>query len=289
MRSKLFILISLLIGLFLAGSIQAQTEEELVARFLKKADKHHVKKVGFITFSGSYGKLSTVSDYNQFAIKTSPNIVNIGTEGRLVEGIYRSKEFNLAMGVMTSPKTSMEFGVAYWLKLGSNNVGNYNLSQVNYLDSVNHTGFELESKVQVFGITGNLNYFLFNNPDRDGTLHGSALKLGFGAGYYFARWNLWEGYSSYNLNSSVQQALTGKLSGSSIGLTASLGGEIPLKMGGIVIEGAVKYLYLNFAKMKWYNSNNEENVVTYNSDNDRVELDLSGGRVHFGLKRYFSW
>ncbi len=289
MRNKLFILISLMIGLLLVGSIQAQTEEELVARFLKKADKHQIKKIGFVTFSGSYGKLMTQSDYNSFASQISPNITTTTGGTGLVEGIYRSKEFNLTMGMITSPTTSMEFGVSYWLELGSDQTGNYNLSQVNYDDSVIHDGFSLESKVQVYGINGNLNYFLFNAPDRDGILHGSALKLGLGAGYYFARWNLWEGYSSYNLNTSAQQALGGKLSGSSLGFTASLGSEIPLKFGGVILEGSVKYLYLNFAKMKWYNSDNQENVATFNNNDDRVELDLSGGRVQFGMKRYFNW
>ena len=50
------------------------------------------------------------------------------------------------------------------------------------------------------------------------------------------------------------------------------------------------YMYLNFKNIAWYNSADEEIVVTYNNSEDsRVDLGLSGFRGKVELKRFFTW
>lgn len=289
MRAKVLTPIILILSILLAVPVMAQTEDELVARFIRKTERKQKKKVGFIVFDGSYGKLANGSSYNNFARSTSPLISSSDGSSTAIDGIYRSKEFFLGFGMMTSPRTSVIIGANYWLKLGSSNTGTFNLSLTNPDDLVDHAGFDLKSEIQVYGMSTRFNYYLLNQPTRTGVLEKVALKLGLGGGYYFARWNIWEGYSGYNVSTSQPEVINGRLSGSSLGFTAGLSAEAPLGFGGLVFEASAKYHYLNFSKMKWYNSNNEETVVAAVNSSDRIDLDFSGPRAQFGFRRYFNW
>ncbi|MEZ5359600.1 MAG: hypothetical protein R3F48_12345 [Candidatus Zixiibacteriota bacterium] len=289
MRSFFTYLLVVFLVFVLAVPAMAQTEDELVAKFLKKAEKKQIKKVGYFILQGSYGKLGTNSDYNQFASSVSRYLFSATGESVGIDGIYRSKEFYLGFGLMTSQKTSASVGISYWLKMGSSDNGDYNLTLVNSNDMENRTDFDLKSEVQIYGLSSGFSYYLLNAPDKEGVLHNFALKTNISGGFYFASWNLWEGYTGYNLSTSTSEDIAGKLTGSAPGLSVGLSMEYPTPLMGLVLEGSASYFYLNFSKMKWYNDNNEENVVVYNNDADRVELDFSGPRANFGLKRYFSW
>jgi hypothetical protein len=70
---------------------------------------------------------------------------------------------------------------------------------------------------------------------------------------------------------------------------ANAAAELPLGLAGLVVEAEGRFLYLNFTKMSWYNSSNDEIVATVNNSGAQVELDMSGPRFQLGLKRYFSW
>ncbi|MEE9441232.1 MAG: hypothetical protein V3V99_01000 [candidate division Zixibacteria bacterium] len=289
MRSRLLFLAILAVSLLLAIPSFAQTEEELVNKFLKKAEKNQIKKVGYLIIQGSYGRLNSDNDYNYFTGRVSP-LMATATGGPVsIDGIYRSKEFYLGFGILTSPKSSAQVGLTYWLKMGSKEVGNYDLTSLNLEDTDVRTDFDLSSQIQVYGLSGSFDYYLFNRPDKFGILEKAAIKVGGGSGIYFAKWDLWDGYSGFNLNTQTATTIEGNLTGMAPGFSAHVSAEYPIKMGGLILEGSLKYLYLNFAKMKWYNGNNEETVATYNLSGDRVDLNLSGPRAQFGLKRYFCW
>ena len=62
MRFRLASLLSFGLCLMLAGSAFGQTEDELVAKFLDKAEKQKTKKVGFLVVNGSFGRLFRDND-----------------------------------------------------------------------------------------------------------------------------------------------------------------------------------------------------------------------------------
>ncbi len=289
MRSMLTVMTVALLSFLLVVPALAQTEEELIAKYLEKTEKKHQTKVGFIVLQGSYGLLSEDSDYNKFAQGISPWISGDVTAVP-VEGIYRSKEFHAGFGLMTTPKIAATIGFSYWLQMGSSTTGDFSLSLVNH-DSPSGTqeDFALRSEVQVYGFSGSLDYYLLNAPTPEGQLNGLAFKVQGNIGYYFANWELWDGFAATNLYLSQTDELAGKLTGSAPGFALGLAAEYPIGLFGLVVEGGARYQYLNFSKMKWYNDLNHENVVTVPDTGERVELDFSGIRGQFGLKRYFNW
>ncbi|MDD4052595.1 MAG: hypothetical protein PHR28_11950 [candidate division Zixibacteria bacterium] len=293
MRCKCLFPVVLGLSLLLAVPAFSQTEDEVIARFLQKAEKNTVekqqKKVGFVVFNGSYGRLKNMNDYNQFAEGMSPFVTGLNGSYDHIDGIFRSKEFFGGMGYMVTPKFSLTGGFSYWLKMGNTPVGDYDLSLAFPTDTAAHNEFELESEVQVYGISVDAGYYLINPPDNNAVLKAIAVKLSLGTGYYFANWSLWQGYLGYNLSTQDYEEIGGKLTGKAPGIMAGISFEVPLKVAGLVMEGMARYQYLNFGKMKWYNDESEETVVVHQGSQERVKLDLSGPRAQFGLKRYFSW
>jgi hypothetical protein len=289
MRSSLTFLFIFVISLLLISPVFAQTEDELVAKYLKKAEKRQIKKVGFVVLNGSIGRLNKDNDYNYFVNKVSPLMSTATGSPVEVDGIFRTTDFYAGFGIVTTQKSSAQIGFNYWLNQGSTQSGDFNLSLVNLNDTGNRLSFELKSQIQIYGVSGLFDYYVMNPPDEDGVLNNFSFKLIGGGGYYFAKWDLWEGLTGHNLNTGAPEDVGGQLSGSALGLTGGVAVEYPINLGGIVVESSLKYLYLNFTGMKWYNSNNEQVTVTYNNSGDKVNLDMSGPRAQFGFKRYFSW
>jgi len=268
MRSVFTLILAFGLAILLIVPAMAQTEDELVAKFLKKVEKKQNKKVGYLVLNGSLGRLFQDNDYNMFSARVTPLVSSLSGGTGEIKKINYSYEFSLGFGMMASPKTSVEVGFAYWLKQGSSQTGDFNLSLVNLDDPDDQYGFDLNSEVQIYGFSSSVDYYLSEPPDKDGLLHNLAFKVGGGLGYYFASWQLWDGFTGFNLNTSEAEIISGTLSGSAPGFT---------------------YLYLNFTGMNWYNSNNEEVVATVNNSGTKVELDMSGPRFQLGFKRYFSW
>ncbi len=289
MRSIFAIVMVIGLSLLLITPTFAQTEDELVAKFLKKAEKKQEKKVGYLIVNGSFGRLNRDNDYNKMSVRVSPLVSSIGDGTGEVEKINSSYELFGGFGIMPSPKTSLELGFSYWLKQGSAQTGDFNLSLLNSDDPDDHYGFDLNSEIQIYGFSASVDYYLSEPPDKDGNLNNLAFKVGGGLGYYFASWELRDGFTGYNLSTGEPEVISGQLTGGAPGFTASLSAEYPINFAGLVIEGEARYLYLNFTSMNWYNSNNEEAVATVNNSGAQVELNMSGPRVQFGLKRYFSW
>jgi hypothetical protein len=289
MRFRLASLLAFGLCLMLTGSVFAQTEDELVSKFFKQAEKQKTKKVGFLVVNGSFGRLFRDNDYNKFTNRVTPLVSDVSSGTGEVEKINSSMELFGGFGMMTSARSSASFGFSYWLKQGSNQTGDFNLSLVNLDDPNDHYGFDLKSEVQVYGFAGQIEHYLLGSPDNKGKLHQMAVKIGGGAGYYFASWQLWDGFTGFNLSTGEPETIDAKLTGSSPGFTGLVAAEFPVKVAGLVLEGSLRYLQLNFTNMRWYNSNNEETVATVNSSGTRVNLNMSGPRAQLGFKRYFSW
>lgn len=289
MRSIFTLILAIGLAIILVVPAMAQTEDELVAKFLKKAEKKHDKKVGYVVINGSLGRLFRDNDYNKFSARVTPLVSSLNGGTGEVDKINYSYELSAGFGMMVSPKASVEFGFTYWLKQGSSQIGDFNLSLVNLNDPDDQYGFELNSEVQIYGFIGGADYYLTQTPDKNGVLHNLAFKAGGELGYYLASWEVWDGFTGYNLSTSEAEIISGKLTGGAPGFSAHVAAELPIKLAGLVMEAEARYLYLNFTGMKWYNSNNEEVVATVNNSGAKVELDMSGPRFQLGFKRYFSW
>lgn len=289
MRSFFLVIMVIGLSLLLITPAFAQTEDELVAKYLNKTEKKQIRKVGFIVVNGSFGRLFRDNDYNKFTVRVNPLLAAVGSTTPTVEKINSSYELFGGFGMISSPKTAAQIGFSYWLKQGSAQTGDFNLSLVNINDPADLYDFNLKSEIQVYGLAGEVHYYLTDTPDKYGKLHNIAFKLGAGFGFYFASWELWDGFTGYNLNTGTPEIIEGKLKGAAPGLKALAGVELPIGLAGLVVEGSAQFQYLNFTGMKWYNSNNEEVVATVNNSGTKVELDMSGPRVQLGLKRYFSW
>ena len=279
-------LIPLLVAFFavtVVSPILAQTEDEIIAQYLKKAEKQRKHQIYFFSCSFAYGKLASQSDYNKFYNHTNLNV----TPGDPLTGIWRSKQFGADFGMMVSKRASIKLGFEYWMKLGNGSTGDYNLG-VSPLGL--QEDFDLRSEVSVYGFSGGFDYYLKNPPDNNGLINTLSVKVGAGAGYYNAKWELWDAASSFNLSTEIPETNNEALTGSAPGISGWVGVDYPIGIFGLLASVNVNYLYLNFDNIRVYNDLNEELYVSF-SDNptDRVDLDFSGLRGKLEFKRYFRW
>jgi len=283
MFKKLIPLLVLLFAFTVAASAFGQTEDDIISKYLKKMEKERKHKIYYGSLSFSYGKLPNESDFNTFSNYAN---VNIGPDNPMT-GIWRSNEISANFGMMISKKTSFQLGFDYWLKMGDDKIGDYDFG-ISPLGI--QTDFELVSQVQVYGISGGFDYHLTNPPDNDGLVNGLNVRVGGGGGIYFSKWEIWNGANSFNLSTAIPEQNIDPLNGTAPGFSVWLGTDYPTGLFGLLLSGNVSYLYLNFNNVYSYNDIDEELYLTY-SDNpdDRVELDFSGLRGKFEIKRYFRW
>ncbi|PKK84941.1 MAG: hypothetical protein CVT49_01950 [candidate division Zixibacteria bacterium HGW-Zixibacteria-1] len=283
MFKKLIPVFIALFAITVAASAFGQTEDEIISKYLKKMEKDRKHKIYYGSLSFSYGKLPNSSDYNVYSNYVN---VNVGPDNPMT-GIWRSKELSANMGMMISKKTSFQLGFDYWLKMGDNRNGDYTFS-ISPLGT--QTDFELISEVQVYGITGGVDYHLLNPPDNEGIVNGFNVRVGGGGGIYFSKWEVWSGASSFNLSTSDEEANVAPLKGTSPGFSAWVGADYPTGFFGMLLSANVNYLYLNFSDVHSYNDFDEELYLSYTSNpEDRVELDFSGLRGKIEFKKYFKW
>jgi len=285
MSKKLIPLLVVIFAFAAVSVVYAQTEEEVIAKYLKKAEKkqERLQKTYFATISGSYGKFTDETDYNKFHVYANANI----NPGGPVEGIWRSKQFSASMGTMVARNIAVSLGFEYWLKMGGETVGDYTL-QISPLGDMDD--FSVRSEVSVYGISSGVDYYLLNPPDADGIAKSLGIRVGGGLGYYWTKWELWQGVSSINLSTGFEETAVEPLKGSALGFQGWIGFDYPTGIWGLVVGLDANYLYLNFSDVKSYNSLGEELYATYSdSPDDRVELDFSGPRGKFQIKKYFRW
>ena len=90
MSKKLILLVGVLFLFVAVGSTFAQSEDDVVASFMHKAQKKHKTKVGFFSASFSYGLLQNDNGMNQFKDYANSQI----SPGYPIPGAWRSYQFN---------------------------------------------------------------------------------------------------------------------------------------------------------------------------------------------------
>jgi hypothetical protein len=283
MIRKLFPWLVVILVIALAGSALSQTEDEIIAKYLKKTEKKQSVKVGFVGLYGAYGKLPNETDYLAFRNYSNNSI----SPGNPIDGIWRSKQFGFEMGVMIARQFSLKIGFEYWLKMGNQTTGDYTFA-IEPLGA--QTDFTIKSEVQVYGFSAGFDYYFLNPPGRRGEINALSARIGASGGLYMARWETWQGASAFNLSLDNYEQNFDPYKGTSPSFSVWLGADYPIQFFGLLVGAEVDYQYLNFDKLHAYNGLGEELYVTY-SDNsaDRVNLDFSGLRGKIVLKRYFTW
>ena len=283
MSKRLILLVGVLFLFVAVASAFGQTEDEIVARYLKKAEKKQRSKVGFFSASFSYGKLTNDNGFNKFNDYANPRIA----PGNPLEGIWRSKQLNANFGMMVTSRAAVKVGFEYWLKMGTNETGDYTMA-VEPLGV--QTDFNLKSEVQIYGFTGGADYYLMNPPDRDGIFESLALRVSATGGFYMAKWDVWEGLTSYNLVTESFETNSDPLKDNTIGFTVMAGADYPTPLFDMLLGIDVGYQYLNFDNVKSYNSVDEELYLSLSdTGTEHADLDLSGLRGKIELKKFFSW
>ncbi len=280
------VVLSIVLVLLIAVSGFAQTTEdqetEMVERYLDGATRAHTTKIGWVSANFTFNRINRANDYNRFTHYESNNI-----QGGSLEWLGDAGIFGVEFGTMFKNRFAWSLGGEYWLKLGQTLDGEYVYSPPL---STSSTLTDPSSEINVYGIHTGLSYYIMKPPDKVDHLTTLALKVNGTVGYYSATWDLWAQYENYNLTSSMPENQNISYKGSAPGLSIGLSAEYPIGLFGMVLGGDANYLYLNFSNMAWYNSQDQEVVVTYSGDADgRVDLQLSGVRAKVELKRFFSW
>jgi len=264
----------------------APGEAAAKANFLSAATEKHSRHVSFLALRFGGGLLRG-GDYDKFAAYNSANITRTDGGSAILNGLSNSYEFGIEMGTMLGQKSSVSLGLDYWLKNGSNHVGDFTLS-VEPIGS--QTGFALRSQITVFGASGNFGYFLLNKPSRIGALKGLSIEAVGSAGFYFSRWNLWQGSGNINLSTGLFEQIGGALTDQAPSFAGALRFSIPTNLFHTVIAIEGGYQYLKFTNPSWKNALNEEIRPTYSANSaDNVELDFSGLRGKIAIRKFMSW
>ena len=261
-------------------------EAAVKASFLKTKTEKHSHHVSFLALRFGGGLLDG-GDYDKFAAFNNANITRTDGGTEVLSGLSNSYEIGLEMGTMLGDKSSVSLGLDYWLKNGSNNVGDFTLG-VEPLGP--HSGFELQSQITVIGASGNLGYFLLNKPSKAGVLKGLAIEAVGSAGFYFSKWQLWQGSGNINLSTGLFEQVGGDLTDQSPSFSGALRFTVPTNLFGTAIALEGGYQYLKFTNPSWKNALNEEISPTYSASSaDKVELDFSGLRGKVAIRKFMSW
>lgn len=279
-----FLLLSLTLGLIIGiGSASAQmTEDEIVNSYLQKAIAKHTHKLGWASISFSADRINRHNDYNDFAIAESSKLSN-GSFAWLDQGFAIGADF----GMFFKERFAWSLGGEYWLKMGESLPEGDTYLQLSTNTSV---AANPKSELQVFGITTGLSYILVNPPQPATKLTGWSARINASLGYYMANWDLWPEYENLNLATNAPANANTTFKGTAPGISFGMGVDYPLGIMGLGLAIDMNYLYLNFANIAWYNTNDEEIVASLNGTPDgRIDLALSGIRGKIELKRYFNW
>ncbi|HPC12086.1 MAG TPA: hypothetical protein PK112_08320, partial [candidate division Zixibacteria bacterium] len=250
-----------------AGTLSAETEQEIVNRYMKKVEKKHVQKIGWVALNYTLNRINRNNDYNSFASSISAQIAEAD-----LPWLGQASTFGVDFAVGVKPRLAWTVGGEYWLKFGSDIAGPLTYSPPSGGATVVDN---LTSEIKVYGVTTGLQYFLLNAPAPDRPAAGLSARAFGAVGYYHASWELWPEYQNLNLSTAASESENSTFEGNAPGFTLGLGGEIPLNVLNLSLGADFGYLYLNFTNIAWYNAQDEEIIVTYTGDQDgRVDLDL---------------
>jgi len=273
------LVLALVFGLSFGTAFAQETEEEILQRYLHRAEEKHTVKLGWAALNFSVDRINRNNPYNSFASHESSQFSE-GSLSWLGQGFSIGAEF----GLIFKPGITWSLGGEYWLKVKDEISGS-----PTYLP----TGTQVEnpsSEIQVIGFTTGFQYFLLGKPVPAKKLTNLAVRVGGSVGYYAATWDLWSEYQNLNLATSTSEDKNISYKGTAPGFFFNVGVDYPLNLWDLGLGVDMGYMILNFDNVAWYNSSDEEIIASYDgTDAGRVDLDFSGVRGKVEIKRYFNW
>lgn len=284
-----FVIFSILLVamLLLPLTLKAATEEELVQEFIESREVKRPHKMIAPFLGISYGKVNP-SDYHDFVDKMNGTFLNTTSPSQgALSGIFRITSFETGFGIGVD-KGLLTFGFNYWLTTGSANRGDYRYLvdlQTSTFDEIED--FTFKSKLKIWGVYLDYQYFFMNPPIPFVKPQGLAARAGGGIGYYVGHWHLWDGFGGIRSDTGEWYELEDYLKGSGPGFHIGAGAEYPL-WRDFILAFDVKYLWLNFDKMRKKLSQTSELILLDSVEGDPVQLNLSGPRAVLSIKHYFT-
>ncbi len=278
-----FTLIALFTSLvMLVGLATAETEQEIVNRYLNKTVAKQTSRLGWASFNCSVDRINRHNDYNDFAVVESAKLGN-----NSFAGIYRGISLGADFGMVFHKRFAWSIGGEYWLKQGQTLPANDTYLQLSTGTTV---ASDPKSELKVFGLTSSFQYYVFNPPVAGQGLSKYAVRLGGSVGYYTATWDLWPEYENLNLSTGAPVGTNTSFKGTAPGFSFGVGADYPIGIWDLGLAADAGYLYLNFGNVAWYNTNGDEIVASIDGTaKGRVDLALSGIRAKVELKRFFNW
>jgi hypothetical protein len=282
MRLKIALVSMVLVLVFGLELATAETEQEIVNRYLQKTVAKHTRKLGWAAFNLSVDRINRHNDYNDFAIVESAKLSN-GTFGWIEQGFSFGADF----GIVFNKRFAWSVGGEYWLKQGQTLPEGDTYLQLSTNTTV---AANPKSELAVFGVTTSLQYYLINPPTVTEKLTKWSARVGGSVGYYSCSWDVWPEYENLNLATGAPVDMNATYKGTAPGFSFGLGLDYPLGLWGMGLAMDADYLYLNFGNVAWYNAVGDEIVASLDGTEDgRINLALSGVRGKIELKRYFNW
>jgi hypothetical protein len=263
------------------GAGTSPSEQDVINQYLKKTEKKHTRKLGWLSLDFGLNRINRDNDYNKFANYSSHYFSETS-----IPWLNQAKIFGIDAGVVLQERFSWSIGGEYWLKFGSDKPGTYTYQP----PGAAPVETEIKSEIKVWGLTTGLDYYFYGHPTLGDKLQALALRAGIKLGYYQASWDLWPEYQNLNLATQEPAEENTTFKGSAPGLMVHVAADYPLGIWNLAFAADVGYMYLNFSNVAWYNSQDQEVVVTYAGTTDtRVDLQLSGIEGKIQLRRFFSW
>ena len=282
MRLKVAFVSMVLVLAFGLEMAVAETEQEIINRYLQKTVAKHTKKLGWASVYFGVDRINRHNDYNDFTIIESAKLTN-GTFGWIRQGASFGADF----GMVFNKRFAWSVGGEYWMKLGEALPGGDTYLQLSTNTTVSANP---RSDLKIFGVTTSLQYYLLNPPSVAEKLTKWSVRLAGTVGYYSCSWDVWPEFENLNLATGAPEYMNATYKGTAPGFSLGLGMDYPLGFWDLGLAMDAGYLYLNFANVAWYNSQGDEIVASLDGTEDgRVDLALSGVRGKVELKRYFNW
>jgi hypothetical protein len=282
MRLKVALVSLMLVLVFGLEMATAETEQEIINRYLQKTVAKHTSKLGWASINFSVDRINRHNDYNDFTIIESAKLTN-GTFSWIEQGFSLGADF----GVVFNKRFAWSLGGEYWMKQGETLPGGDSYLQLSTGTTVTANP---KSELSMFGVTTGLQYYLVNPPTVTEKLTKLSVRVGGTVGYYSCSWDVWPEYENLNLTTGTPADMNATYKGTAPGFSFGLGLDYPLGLWDMGLGMDAGYLYLNFGNVAWYNSTGDEIVASLDGTEDgRVDLALSGVRGKIELKRYFNW
>ncbi len=284
-KERLLLFALLLVAMLLLPiAVKASTEDEIVREHIAKIEKKQTKILFSPFVSFTLGSVSP-DRYDYFAEQMNSAVSRSGG-GETISTFGSISAIDVGFGIVHGGG-QLTFAFSWWGRSGSANTGDFTVLQDFGSGTATLENFEFTSQIRVYGVYVDYQYFLVNAPKPHESHRGLALRAGAGAGYFGARWYLWDGFGGYRQDTGEYYELDGHLSGSSGGYHLGVGIEYPL-WKGLVIATDARYQWLEFDRLS---KAVDATMDLYLIDADTggpIKVDMTGPRINFVLKTYFA-